>query len=176
MKDIRQFFDEQGLKKTNSLIKHLVDGDPINVDPLPIIPESEMKLYTVHGVLAGEYIDSEEEFNEYLKNNNYNPFDVGTVEYIRNCAGISDVIKFTSGNFVELLSVCDEYGYGVYNNERSIYRGKFTWEYFHGGLNLAYKAFRDRRIIFENDFYMKIEERNKQLCKSMREALNSIKD
>ena len=61
-----------------------------------------------------------------------------------------------------------EYGYVIYNNKRSIYRGEFVWEYNYGGLNSAYKAFRDRGIVFEDDVYLKSDERNKQLSKSTR--------
>lgn len=147
-----------------------IDGEPVNVNPLPVIPQSEMKLYTIHGTLAGEYFDSDEEFNSYLNNNNCNTFDVGTVEYIRECAGRKDVIKFTSAvnGTIRLFSACDEYGYVIYNNKRSIYRGEFVWEYNYGGLNSAYKAFRDRGIVFEDDVYLKSDERNKQLSKSTR--------
>ena len=146
-----------------------IDGEPVNVNPLTVIPESEMKLYTVHGTLGGDYFESEDKFNNYINNNDYNAFDVGTVEYIRECAGKKDVLKFTStsNGIVRLFCACDEYGYGIYNNKRSIYRGEFVWEYNYGSLNSAYKAFRDRGIVFEDDIYLEIDKRNKQLYKRL---------
>ena len=167
-----EWFDNEGSHSMEKLLKRFVDGEPVNVNPLKEIPDSEMKLYTVHGVLRGAFFSSFDEFNNYINSNsNLNPYDVGTVEYLRECAGKSDVIKFTSinGN-IRLYAACDEYGYCIYNNERSIYRGEFTWEYFHGRLSCVYEAFRDRGIVFGDG--LKIQEKNKKLYKKMKEVFN----
>jgi len=63
----------------------------------------------------------------------------------------------------------DENGYGIYNFERSVYWGKFTWEYCHGSIRELYKPFRDRGIVFENDIYVKQDGKNKQLLRLCRE-------
>jgi len=170
-----EWFDNESSNVSELLIRRFVDGEPVNKNPLTKIPESEMKLYTVHGVLSGEYFDDISEFNSYINsNNNLNSCDVGTVEYLRECAGKCDVIKFTSflNGMVSFYAMGDQYGYCMYNNERSIYRGECTWEYFHGTLCHAYRNFRDRGIVFEDDMYPRIERKNKQLYKKMKKIFN----
>ena len=155
-------------EKNNLYDIRSIDGELVNVDPLPVIPESKMKLYTVCGILSGEYFNSFGEFNDYIKNNDYNFLNVGIVEYIGECAGRKDVIRFTSlSGHVILISACDEYGYVIYNNKRSVYRGDFVWEYNYGKLFKVYKAFRDRGSVFENDIYLKNNKRSKRLCKRL---------
>ena len=150
-----------------NILKRFCDGEEVNDNPLKEFPIAEMKLYTVCGVFQGDYLDTEEEFLEYLKNNKTNSNDIGTVEYLRNCAGRSDVIKFTSYDTGDVRLFASFYGdsYGVYNFDRSTYRGEFVWEYNHGSLREIYKAFRDRGVVFENDLYAQIDERNKMLYK-----------
>jgi len=68
-----------------------------------------------------------------------------------------------------LLTVCDRDGYGIYNEERSIYHGEFVWEYNNGDIKNMYSAFRDRGIVFENDIYGKLAEQDRKLLQMCRE-------
>ena len=151
-------------------MKRYVDGDPKNINPLTEIPEPQMRLYGFYGAFKSSFFDTEEELIEYVKTNNTQFGSICVMEYLGNVAGKSDVIRLTykSGKSVLYTSV-NEDGYGIYNNERSIYRGEFIWEYNHGSISEMYSAFRDRGIVFEDDTYAKIAERNKRLFEMFEE-------
>ncbi len=63
----------------------------------------------------------------------------------------------------------DEDGYGMYNNERSIYRGEFIWEFNYGQIREFYTPFRERGIVFENDIYAKADDRMQRILKHCRD-------
>lgn len=132
-------------KTIGDILKRLCDGEPKNVNPLTEISESQMRLYGFSGAFNSIYFDTEEELIEWGKSHNTEFGDICVIDYLGNVAA------------------CDEDGYGIYNFERSTYRGEFVWEYNHGSIREMYSAFRDRGISFENDIYGKIDERNNQL-------------
>lgn len=168
--DTKMFSDElidavESKKEENEvgkIIKRMCDGEPKNINPLTEIPEPQMRLYGFSGLFKSAFFDTEEELIEYVKTHNTELGSICVVEYLGNVAGRSDVIRLTykSGKSV-LYSSVNEDGYGIYNNERSIYRGEFVWEYNHGSISEMYSAFRDRGIVFEDDTYAKIAERNR---------------
>ena len=146
------------------ILKRMFNGEPKNINPLTEIPEPKMRLYGFSGAFNSAFFDTKEELVEWLKTNKPKYGSVCVLEYLGTVAGRSDVIRITcKGNKPMLYAACDEDGYGIYNEERSFYRGEFVWEYNHGDLSDEYAAFRDRGIVFENDIYQKIDERNKRL-------------
>ena len=64
-----------------------------------------------------------------------------------------------------LYSSFDDDGYGIYNHKRSACTGEFFWKYNYGNISELYDAFRDRGIVFENDIYADINERNQQILR-----------
>ena len=155
--------------KTASILKRMCDGDPKNINPLKEIPEPQMRLYGLSGAFESVFFDTKEKLMEYAKTHNIPFSEVCVIEFLGNVAGRSDVIREISRSGRKVLyAACDEDGYGIYNYERSVYRGEFVWEYNHGSISALYAAFRDRGITFEDDVYAKIDERNQkfiQLCR-----------
>ena len=156
--------------KMGKLLKKFVDGKPKNVNPLTEIPKSQMRLYGFSGAFKSAFFDTEAKLIEYVKTHDTQFGSVCVMDYLGNVADCSDVISLTykSGKQVLYTSVNDD-GYGIYNNQRSIYRGEFVWEYNYGSISEMYSAFRDRGIVFEDDTYAKIEERNCRLFKMFEE-------
>lgn len=156
--------------KMGKLLKKFVDGKPKNVNPLTKIPEPQMRLYGFSGAFNSAFFDTEAELIEYVKTHDTQFGSICVMDYLGNVADRSDVIRLTykSGKQVLYTSV-DEDGYGIYNNERSIYRGEFVWEYNHGSISEMYSAFRDRGIVFEDDTYAKIAEKNRRLFEMFEE-------
>lgn len=157
-------------KKTATILKRMIDGEPKNVNPLKEIPEPQMRLFGFSGAFKSAFFDTEEELLEYVQKNDTSFGDVCIIEYLGNVAGCSDVIRKVKRNGKKVLyTAVDEDGYGIYNYERSVYRNEFIWEYSHGSISEMYSAFRDRGITFEDDIYAKITERKQQLLKLCRE-------
>lgn len=157
-------FDE---KESNSIFSNLIeyiDGDNKNINPLINIPEPKMKLYGFGGFMS-VYFDTKEELNKWIRNHNTKIGNTYVIEYFDKLAGRSDVIRVThkGDKFPNLFTACDEDGYGIYNYERSIYRGEYIWEYHNGSISDMFSAFRDRGIVFQNDIYKKIDEKNKMI-------------
>lgn len=152
--------DEELMRSTAATLKRMTDGEPVNVDPLTEIPEAEM---TIYGINAA-YFDTKEELETYCQDNGLSMDIARTLEYFRSLAGAKDVIRLTYRTGKPFMyTAVDEDGYGIYNHERSVYRGEFVWEYSHGNLRGMHKAFRDRGIIFEDDIYANIDERHKKI-------------
>lgn len=181
LNDSQLFSDElietiEKKSEENSLattMRRMIDGDPKNINPLEKLPEAQKRLYGFSGLYKSAYFDTEDELIEYIKTNNTQFGSICVIEYLGNVAGKSDVIrKIYRDNKSVLYAVVDEDGYVIYNNERSIYRGEFVWEYNHGKIESEYSAFRDRGIVFENDIYVKIEQRNKKIYKMMDDIFN----
>ena len=105
----------------------MIDGEPVNINPLKELPKSKMRLYGFNGVFSSSYFDTEKELIEYVKTHNTSNGSICVIDYLGNVAGYSDVIKVTyeNGEYV-LYTAVDEYGYGKYNYERSIYKGEFV--------------------------------------------------
>lgn len=151
------FTPEVLLQGYNS-IKKMIDGEEVGINPLEEIPEPQMTLYGVNGMFFSKYFDTEEELKRYLLTQDAITGNRCKIEYLGNAAGKNDVIRITyeskEGN---LYTVSDEDGYGVYNQNRSVYTGTFIWEYNHGSLRDEYEAFKKRGIILENDLYGRLE-------------------
>lgn len=163
--------NDELMKFTASTLRLMFDGEPVNKNPLSEIPTPQMRLYGFSGAFKSAFFDTEEELKEYIKNNDPSFGSTCIIEFLGNVAGRSDVIRTTTKDGrTTLYTAVDEDGYGIYNPERSTYMGKFTWEYNHGDLEEMYSAFRDSGIIFENDIYAKIDERNQHILKLCRES------
>jgi len=147
--------DDKLMKHPASILKRMCDVEPVNKNPLTEIPTPQMRLYGFSGAFKSAFFDTEAELEEYLKTHDTSFGGTCVIEYLGNVAGRSDVIRKTSKNHKPmLLTVCDRERYGIYNEERSIYRGEFIWEYTDGNIKDMYSAFRDRGIVFEDDIYM----------------------
>ena len=181
--DSKMFSDElietlETKEEDNSIgdiLKIFCDGEPKNVNPLTEIPEPQMRLYGFSGAFNSAYFDTEKELIEWVKNHDTDFGDVCVIDYLGKVAGRSDVIRKTykSGKS-NLYVACDEDGYGIYNFERSTYRGEFVWEYNHGSLREIYSAFRDRGISFENDIYDEIDKRHQKVLELCRCRENNL--
>ena len=162
--------DDELMEHTASIIKRMCDGEPVNKNPLAEIPTPQMVLYGFSGAFKSVYFDTEVELEEYVRTNDTSFGNICVIEYLGNVAGRSDVIRKTSRNRKPLLfTACDRDGYGIYNEERSIYCGKFIWEYNNGDIKDMYSAFRDRGIVFEDDIYGKLAEQDRKLLQMCRE-------
>ncbi len=151
-------------KKSKDLtIIGMIDGEPVNRNPITKMPTSEMTLYGINGI----YFETEEELREYCQRNELLDDQKVILDYFRRFADCKDVIRKTDGvGKSTFYTVVDEEGYGVYNQKRSIYRGEFTWEYHYGKIDGLYSVFRQRGISFEDDIYHKISDRNEQCLRS----------
>lgn len=151
--------DEELMKKASSSIVRMIDGEPVNIDPLPELPIPEMRLYFVDN----NYFESIDELLMYCRINRISTKGLNIIDYYRNLAGRSDVIRKSNSQTSMLYTAVDEYGYGC------IYRGEFIWEYNHGSIRNLYKPFKEKGIVFENDVYGKIDEGNHHILKYCRE-------
>lgn len=142
-------------------LKEMIDGKPVNKNPLVNISKAEMRLYYVDD----NYFESIDELLKYCRINNVNIKELNILDYYRELAGRKDVILKSNSKIQLLYSACDEYGFGIYNGERSFYKGEFVWEYIHGSIENLYKPFRDKGIKFENDIYEKIRKDDEQILK-----------
>lgn len=157
--------DEEFMKKARLSIVRMIDGEPVNIDPLPELPIPEMRLYFVDE----NYFESIDELLMYCRINKISTKGLNIIDYYRNLAGHSDVIRKSNSETSMLYTAVDEEGYGLYNNKRSIYRGEFIWEYNHGSIRDLYKPFKEKGIVFENDVYGKIDENHKHILKYCRD-------
>ena len=177
--DDSKMFDNEYSKNELSVVcnilKRMFDGEPKNVNPLTEIPEPQMRLFGYSNAFNSAYFDTEEEIIKWLKNHNIDLGNICVMDYLGTVAGRSDVIRLTYKNGKSILyTACDEDGYGIYNAERSTYRKEFVWEYNYGSISDEYAAFRDRGIVFENDIYVKIEERNKKILSMFKENRQQV--
>ncbi len=140
------------------------DDEPVNKNPLTDVPNPEMRLYSIDD----NYFESIDELLQYCRINNKSTKDLKILDYYREFAGCSDVISEQDCDTIMFYTSVDEDGYGIYNNERSIYRGKFTWEYNHGSIREMYKPFKDKGVVFENDIYAKKDKRMQNILKCCR--------
>lgn len=153
--------DKDLMEKTTSLMKKMYYGEPVNINPLPELPAPEMRLYSI----GNDYFESIDELLEYCRKNHKTSEGLNVIDYYRNLAGRFDVIRKSSNKTSILFTAVDRDGYGLYNNEISIYRGEFVWEYNYGSIRELYKPFKERGVNFENDVYGKIDEDDRQILK-----------
>ena len=154
------------VEKGSTLLTRIIDGNGVNRNPLPEIPNSGMKVYGIDH----SFFDTKEELERYCTVNDLSKDQMFTLDYIREVAGRKDVIKRTDKNGTSaFFTAVDEDGYGIFNATRSTYRGEFVWEFNYGTIEELYIPFRDRGVIFERDIYTEINERNKRLLKRCQE-------
>ena len=151
--------NDELVEETSSLIKKLCDGEPVNKNPLTEIPNPEMRLYYIDS----NYFESIDELLDYCISNNISTEGLKVLDYYREFAGRSDVIRKQDCNTTMFYVAIDKDGYGTYNNERSINCGEFIWEYNYGTIREMYKSFRNKGIVFENDIYAEINKRNQKI-------------
>lgn len=153
--------DKDLMEKTTSLMKKMYYGKPVNINPLPELPAPEMRLWSIDG----NYFESLDKALRYCITNKISAKKLNVIDYYRNLAGRFDVIRKSSNKTSILYTAVDRDGYGLYNNEISIYRGEFVWEYNYGSIRELYKPFKERGVNFENDVYGKIDEDDRQILK-----------
>lgn len=162
--DEKMFFDElkEVLNNQKPIIEvgcskevqRLVDGEPVNINPLTELPEPIMRLY---GLLfkTGNiiYFDTKEELIDYIKTYGSYFSVVCLIDYLGEVAGRCDVIKKTTIDGTSILYTnVNKNSYGVYNPNRSFYKGEYVWEYNRGNIEEMYSSFKKRGIIIkEND-------------------------
>lgn len=149
------------MKNIYSQIIEIRDGEPINKNPLSEIPEPDMRLYSI----GNNYFESINELKKYCRKNHKTSKGLTVLDYYKNLAGGSDVIRKQNNKTSIMYTAVDEDGYGLYNNKRSIQKGKFIWEYNYGNIRNLYKPFKERGIDFVIDVYGKIDERNQRILK-----------
>ncbi len=170
---IELFKNNQNKNSSISKIKKMIDEEPKNVNPLTEIPKSQMRLYGFSGAFYSAYFDKEEELKEWVKTHNTDFGDIVAIDYLGHVAGRDDVIRMTyASGKSSLCKAVDEDGYGIYNEERSTYKGEYVWEYTYGDLSEEYTAFRNRGIVFQNDIYKKMYEREARLFNAIGEGIN----
>lgn len=160
------------LQKTDELTKKIYesminvkDGEPVNKNPLSEIPEADMRLYSI----GNDYFESIDELLKYCRKNHKTSEGLTILDYYKNLAGRSDVIRVQNNKTSIMYSAVDEDGYGLYNNKRSIYKGKFIWEYNYGSIRNLYKPFKERGIDFVIDVYGRIDEREQNILRYIKE-------
>lgn len=162
--DEKMFFDElrEVLNNQKPIIEvgcskevqRLVDGEPAYVNPLNELSEPIMRLY---GLLfkSGSiiYFDTKDELIDYIKTNGIYSSLVCLIDYLGEVAGRCDVIKRTTIDGTSILYTnINKNSYGVYNPNRSFYKGEYVWEYNRGNIEEMYNEFKKRGIIIkEND-------------------------
>lgn len=157
--------DKEFMEKVHSQIIKIVDREPVNKNPLSEIPEPDMRLYSI----GNNYFESINELKKYCRKNHKTSKGLTVLDYYKNLAGSSDVIRKQNNKTSIMYTAVDEDGYGIYNNTRSVYRGEFIWEYNYGSIRDLYKPFKERGIDFVNDVYGKIDERVEKRLKYFRE-------
>lgn len=138
---------------------------PIYKNPLSEISEPDMRLYSI----GNDYFESIDELLKYCRKNHKTSEGLTVLDYYKNLAGRSDVIRVQNNKTSIMYSAVDEYGYGIYNNTGSAYRGKFIWDYNYGNIRNLYKPFKERGIDFVIDVYGKIDERVEKRLKYFKE-------
>lgn len=150
---------KKGMKKFEKETDKTTDNITQKNNPLKIIPETKMKIYAFFGTSNSHFFNTEEELEEYKRNEDTSFCIFSTIEYIEEMAGRKDVFKITTEDGKILYyTIIDGMGYAIYNERKSIEEGRFVWEYEYGDLKEIYKEFKKRGINFENDIYEQEEQ------------------
>ena len=156
--------DELTKKIYESMIK-VKDGEPVNKNPLSEIPEPDMRLYSI----GNDYFESIDELLKFCRKKHKTSEGLTVLDYYKNLAGRSDVIRKSNSQLSILYTAVDKDGYGMYNNTRSAYRGEFIWDYNYGSIRDLYKPFKERGIDFVIDVYGKIDESEQNVLRYFKE-------
>ena len=157
--------DSEFMKNIHSQIIEIGDGKPVNKNPLSEIPEPDMRLYSI----GNDYFESIDELLKYCRKKHKTSEGLTVLDYYKNLAGRSDVIRKQNNKTSIMYTAVDEDGYGIYNNTRSAYRGEFIWEYNYGSIRDLYKPFKERGIDFVIDVYGKIDESEQNVLRYFKE-------
>lgn len=164
IKNIKNFREELKQRTNASLIQNMLDGTPKNENPLRKTPSSQLRLYVLIGIGQNLYFENKEELQAIIRNNQSESYQWMIVDYIGNIAGKKDVIQITDQeNKKELRIAINRSSYATYNPERSKYHGDYIWEYHEGSLEELYKALRESGVIFEEDVFQMIEDREREV-------------
>lgn len=125
------------------------------------VPTYEMRLYSIDG----EYFESIDELLNYCQINNRSTNNLVILDYYREFAGCSDVVKRQDCDAVKIFTVVNEDNFDICNIEKSMYCGKFVWDGRSGNIRKYYEPFRDRGIVFENDIYSKYDEEKQRILR-----------
>ena len=117
-----------------------------------IEPEVEMRLY---GVIADglnyDFFDNVDELFAFCRKNMASTKSLIILDYIREFAGRTDVIRMQTSGFLSIYSQINDNSVAVYNNKKSDYQGKYVWEYELKNIDEFYNEFRNRGIVLEED-------------------------
>ena len=151
-------------------LSRFVDGEPVNKNPIKNDPKIEMRLFKV----TNYYYWTLDEAMECCRKSFIPAITIEILDYIREFAGRTDVIRvqrLTDFCPIKIMTVLDYEHYAMYNNERSIYRGKYTWEMSEGNIRNYYNIFRKQGIVFENDIYEKSRKYYEEVDKKMKKII-----
>ena len=131
-----------------NFLKNMFEIKQANVNPLPVLPESKLKLYCVQDAFDSEFFDTTDEQELCMKMKKTDVKRKITIEYLGEVAGKNNVIKEIkiNGDY-RLISIKNENEYDVYNVEKSNYKGDFVWDHYYGNTKSVYNAFKERNII-----------------------------
>ena len=131
----------------------------------------EMVLYAI----GDKCFDTIDELLYYCRINKLSTEEFYVLAYYRNLFDRSDVIKKVNSKISLLFTVVDKSGYDVYNPEKSVESNKHVWNYNYGNVKKYYKFFREKGIVFENDFYAKHDDQMQELLEYYREMNSNSK-
>lgn len=130
----------------------------------------KMRLYAFLGFNNQVFCDNYEDLIEYIKSIDiFSEFtrDICVLDYLGNVDGKSDVIRKINSEGYTLYTAIDRDGYAKYNDfER-------RWEYENGSIAYLYEAFRVRGIIFKDDVYAKIAQKDERAVQRMKEYVDT---
>lgn len=141
---------EVGSKKE---LQRLVDGEPVNIDPIKEEPKVKMRLYgLIYKSGINIYFDTEKELIDYIKEYGCLESLPTILEYLGNYLGRNDVIRKTIiDSKSKFYTRIDNNNYAIYNHKRSFYKGEHVWEYNHGNINDLYNEFIKRGITIKEN-------------------------
>lgn len=134
--------DEKYMKDVLIFMKELCNKKMVDEEEIfrRIKPRPEMKLYYVND----KYFFTETGLETYCEKNNIPITNTNVMEYYRQFAGQSDVLKINGNFYVQM----QETVVAVYNTDIN---GMSFWEYRPGNLNFEYQILKDVGIVLGND-------------------------
>ena len=131
--------------------KEFLNGKPVNINPLPELPEPIMTLYDYRGV----FFESLQEVEQIVEDSDNEKSKIRVISYLGRVADRPDVISeihFGSKGRPTLYTAGANGGCGMYSWDRSTHQGKFVWEGYEWGVENLYAEFRKRGVTFEKDY------------------------
>ena len=131
-------------------LEEFLNGEPVNINPLPELPAPIMTLYSYKGV----YFESLQEAEQIVEDSDNEESRIRVISYLGRVAGEPDVIMETflgSTKLPTLYAARVNGGCLTYNWSRSTYKGEFCWDGHSVGIEHLYAEFRRRGVEFEKD-------------------------